>query len=185
VSLTNLYGTAETGAISVDPDPGHNQHVGLPIAGKTVWIRDADAHGIGRIAVAGPDCCRYLWRPGEPVRAVGDDVASTDYGRFDGAGNLCLEGRVDGGEKLRGVLVYPRAIERHLLCLPGVADARVLVERTDSGLERLVARVVGEVDAAAVREHCRDLAEIERPGVIDVVSEQAAAAVYNANGKLR
>jgi len=185
VSLANLYGTAETGAIAVDPDPGHNQHVGPPIAGKTVWISDPDAQGIGRIAVAGLDCCHHLWRPGEPPRATGGHVASTDYGRFDAVGNLCLEGRVDGGEKLRGVLIYPRAIERHLLRLPGVADARVLVERTDSGLERLVARVVGDVDPAAVREHCRDLAEIHRPGVVDVVSEQAAGAVYNANGKLR
>ncbi|MFI1192170.1 AMP-binding protein [Micromonospora sp. NPDC020750] len=185
VSPANLYGTAETGAIAVDPDPGHNQHVGAPIPGKAVWIQNPDARGIGRVAVSGVDCCHHLWRPGEPPRPTGDHVASTDYGRFDAAGNLCLEGRVDGGEKLRGVLVYPRAIERHLLLLPGVADARVLIERTDSGLERLVARIVGEVDPAAVREHCQDLAENERPGVVDVVSELAAGAVYNANGKLR
>ncbi|GAB1640134.1 AMP-binding protein [Krasilnikovia sp. MM14-A1259] len=184
VAPANLYGTAETGAIAVDPDPGHNQHVGAPIPGKAVWIRDPDAHGIGRIAVAGPDCCHHLWRPGEPPRPVGDHVAGTDYGRFDAAGNLCLEGRIDGGEKLRGVLVYPRAVERHLLRLPGVADARVLVDRAD-GLERLVARVVGDVDPDAVREHCQALDDSERPGVVEVVSERAAGAAYTTHGKLR
>ncbi|MBB5830116.1 AMP-binding protein [Micromonospora carbonacea] len=185
VSLANLYGTAETGAIAVDHDPGHNQHVGQPIPGKTVWIDQPDERGVGRVAVAGPDCCRYLWRPGQSPQATGDHVASTDYGRLDAAGNLCLEGRVDGGEKLRGVLVYPRAIERHLLVLPGVSDARVLVERRDSGLERLVARIVGDVDPAAVHEHCRSLAELERPADVQVFSEQAAGAAYNAHGKLR
>lgn len=169
----------------MDYDPGHNQHVGQPILGKTVWIDEPDERGVGRVAVAGPDCCRYLWRPGESPQAIGDHVASTDYGRLDAAGNLCLEGRADGGEKLHGVLIYPRAIERHLLGLPGVSDARVLVERRDSGLERLVARIVGDVDPAAVHEHCRDLDELERPADVQVFSEQAAGAAYNAHGKLR
>ncbi|MFI5931972.1 AMP-binding protein [Actinoplanes sp. NPDC051494] len=185
VSVSNLYGTAETGAIAVDPDPGHNRHLGRPIPGKAVWIREPDADGIGRVTAAGPDCCAYVWRPGEPARPTGGSVSGTDYGRFDTDGNLCLEGRVDGGEKLRGVLVYPRTVERHLLRLPGVADARVLVERTDAGMERLVARIVGDVDPGAVREHCTALTETHRPAVVDVVSEQAAGAVYSANGKLR
>jgi acyl-CoA synthetase (AMP-forming)/AMP-acid ligase II len=111
-------------------------------------------------------------------------VSSTDYGRFDQDGHLCLEGRVDGGEKLMGVLVYPRAVERHLLALDGVSDVRVLVRRTPSGLEHLVARVVGRVDEAAVREHCASLPEIERPSRVECVAERDAAAAYSANGKL-
>ncbi|WJK33691.1 AMP-binding protein [Solwaraspora sp. WMMA2065] len=185
VSLANLYGTAETGAVTVDHDPGHNQHVGQPILGKTVWIDEPDERGVGRVAVAGPDCCRYLWRPGTPPHAMGDHVEGMDYGRFDAAGNLCLEGRVDAGEKLHGVLIYPRAIERHLLRLAGVSDVRVLVERRDSGLERLVARIVGDVDPAAVRAHCLELDELERPVGIEVFAEQAAGTAYNAHGKLR
>ncbi|GAA4433792.1 AMP-binding protein [Actinokineospora soli] len=184
VSITNLYGTAETGAIAIDRDPGHNQHVGPPLPGKAVWLEDQDDRGVGAVAVAGPDCCRYLWRPGsEPVPNAGY-VASTDYGRFDAAGNLCLEGRVDGGEKLMGVLVYPRSVERHLLALPGVVDARVLVERTPSGLEHLAARVVGTVNADQVREHCSVLADAEQPTRIECIAEDAALAAYSANGKL-
>ncbi|MFI7637831.1 AMP-binding protein [Nonomuraea sp. NPDC049400] len=184
ISIANLYGTAETGAISVDYRPGHNRHVGRPIPGKAVWLEEVSEHGVGKVTVAAPDCCQFIWTPGhDPVPTAGR-VASTDYGRFDDEGNLCLEGRVDGGEKLRGILVYPRAIERHLLTLDGVADARVLVQRTEAGLEHLLAKVVGEVAEAAVREHCLALAEIERPTRIECVSEQQAATVYSANGKL-
>ncbi|WP_189212691.1 MULTISPECIES: AMP-binding protein [Actinokineospora] len=182
--VANLYGTAETGAIAVDHDPGHNRHVGPPIPGKAVWLADADEHGVGAVAVAGPDCCRYVWRPGEGVTPNPGYVTGTDYARFDADGNLCLEGRVDGGEKLRGVLVYPRAIERHLLALDGVADVRVLVQRPDNGLEHLVAKVVGRVGEAEVRAHCAALPEPERPTRVECVPESAALAAYSANGKL-
>jgi phenylacetate-coenzyme A ligase PaaK-like adenylate-forming protein len=85
---------------------------------------------------------------------------------------------------VRGALVYPRAIERHLLAMPGVSDARVLVERTDNGLEHLAARVVGRVDADAVRVHCRELPESERPTRVECVPEDRALSAYSANGKL-
>jgi acyl-coenzyme A synthetase/AMP-(fatty) acid ligase len=184
VSIANLYGTAETGAVAVDRAPGHNEHVGHPIPGKAVWLADTDEHGVGKVATAGPDCCRYVWRPGAGVTANDGHVAGTDLGRFDEQGRLCLEGRVDGGEKLTGVLVYPRSIERHLLALPGVLDARVLVRRGASGLEHLAARVVGTVAEAQVRAHCATLPEIERPSRIECVAEADALAAANANGKL-
>ena len=183
-SVRNLYGSAETGAVAVDPDPGHHQHVGHPVVGKAVWLEAVDERGIGAVAVAGPDCCLAIWRSGEQARFNDGYVASTDYGRFDTEGRLCLEGRVDGGEKLRGVLVYPRAVERHLLSLSGVADARVLVRRTETGLEHLMARVVGRAGAEEVRAHCASLAEEQRPSRIECVPEAEALAVYSANGKL-
>jgi len=183
-AVANLYGTAETGAISIDDEPGHNEHVGRPIAGKAVWLRDVGPDGVGAIATTGPDCCAWVWRPGETARANGGHVASTDYGRFDAAGNLSLAGRLDGAEKLRGVLVHPRDIERHLLRLPGVTDARVLVRQAAGGLEHLVARVVGQVTDAEVRAHCAGLAEIERPTRIECIPEAQALAAYSANGKL-
>ncbi|WP_225725232.1 MULTISPECIES: AMP-binding protein [unclassified Nocardia] len=181
VAVANIYGTAETGAISVDRAPGHNKHVGRPLAGKAVWISDPDPNGIGMIRVAGPDCCEYIWRPGAEFTAGN---GGTDYGHFDGDGNLCLQGRADGGEKFMGVLVYPRDIERHLLELRGVVDARVLVERTPTGLERLVAKVVGRVSDEDVYAHCAALAEAQRPTRIECIDEIAAGAAYSDNGKL-
>lgn len=183
-SIANLYGTAETGALAVDPDPGHNEHVGHPIPGKAVWLEGADERGVGAVAAAGPDCCQHVWQPGQGLVSHGDHVASTDYGRFDGAGRLCLEGRIDGGEKLSGVLVYPRAIERHLLALDGVSDVRVLVQRSPSGLEHLAARVIGRVTEATVRDHCAALPEASRPARIECIAERDAVSAYSANGKL-
>jgi acyl-coenzyme A synthetase/AMP-(fatty) acid ligase len=182
--IANLYGTAETGALTLDADPGHNRHVGPPIPGKAIWLEGLDENGIGTVATAGPDCCQYVWQPGEALLHHGGHVAGTDYGRFDGAGRLCLEGRVDGGEKLGGVLVYPRVVERHLLALDGVSDAKVLVRRVPSGLEHLVARVVGRVDEAAVRAHCARLPTSLRPSRIECIPDHDAAAAYSANGKL-
>jgi acyl-CoA synthetase (AMP-forming)/AMP-acid ligase II len=184
VALTNLYGTAETGAIAMDDEPGHNEHVGRPIAGKAVWLRDPDAAGIGAIAAAGPDCCRYVWRPGDSTSANDGYVASTDYGRFDPDGNLRLEGRLDGGEKFRGVLVYPRNVERHLLRMDGVTDARVLVCSDANGLDHLLARVVGRRDATEVQDHCAVLPDGARPTRIECIQESQALDAYSANGKL-
>ncbi|MBN3932622.1 AMP-binding protein [Streptomyces verrucosisporus] len=184
IRVSNLYGTAETGAIALDHDPGHNEHVGFPIAGKSVWIRNPDERGTGEVCVTGPGCAQYQWRPGQAPTPTAGLVSGTDYGRFDSAGHLCLEGRPDGGEKLAGVLVYPRAVERHLLTLDGVSDARVTVEHPSSGLEHLAATVVGEVDPPAVEEHCTQLPEHQRPSRIRYVSEGEAASVYTAHGKL-
>ncbi|MFJ1745735.1 AMP-binding protein [Streptomyces sp. NPDC088116] len=185
VSLSNLYGTAETGAVALDHAPGHNRHVGRPVAGKSVWLLDPDERGIGAVAVEGPGRCRHLWRPGtEPVASGSGEATGTDYARFDEDGNLCLEGRLDGGEKLSGVLVYPREIERHVLALDGVGDVRVSVERAPSGLEFLAARVIGGVDERTVRDHCEALPERHRPSRITCASEREAASAYSTHGKL-
>jgi acyl-coenzyme A synthetase/AMP-(fatty) acid ligase len=184
VRLANIYGTAETGAISVDDDPGAGTHVGRPIPGKAVWLRDPDERSVGAVAAAGPDCCSYYWRPGEGLERTAEFVANTDFGHFDADGRLYLDGRVDGGAKLFGVLIYPRDIERHLMGLDGVADARVSIAQHPSGREQLLARVVGDVDERDVRAHCASLPESQRPGRIECLSEEAAIDVYSARGKL-
>ncbi|HKS46437.1 MAG TPA: AMP-binding protein [Amycolatopsis sp.] len=185
VSLINLYGAAEAGAISVDRDPVGDAHVGRPIVGKAVWLHEPDERGIGAVAATGPDCAEYIWQPGEGAWPVGKFMASTDYGHFDEAGHLYLDGRIDNGEKLFGITIYPRAIERHLLRLDGVADAQVRVVRDPNGLERLAVTVIGGASEHAVRAHCEQLPEIERPNQIECVAEKVALGRYSAHGKLR
>lgn len=182
IRLANCYGASETGVVTLDRDPGHNQHVGRPLPGKPVWLEDPDEKGIGAIATAGVDCRDFYLGSDRPLRRPDGAVAVTDYGHFDADGNLCLDGRLDGGEKLHGITIYPRTIERHILRLDGVADVRVVVEHRAGGLDSLVARVVGSATEGALREHCSALDPIERPARFECLPEGAAA--YRANGKL-
>lgn len=184
VVLANIYGTAETGAISLDREPGHSTHVGLPIPGKPVWLQSTNTEGVGVVATTGPDCRTFHWTPGGTLQRVDPVVASTDYGHFDEARHLYLDGRVDAGEKLHGITIYPRTIERHILQLDGVVDVRVLVAHETGGREQLAARVIGRTDEGAVREFCSTLPEIQRPARIECISEQDANSAYTAHGKL-
>lgn len=181
VTLMNCYGASETGVVSLDRHPDGGFHVGRPISGKPVWLEEVDAQGVGKIATTGIDCRERYWSKEPPLRRADGTVAATDFGHFDADGNLYLDGRIDGGEKLHGVTIYPRKIERHLLTLDGVVDARVrVVDRR--GIDHLEARVVGTVTPAQVREHCQALPEISRPRLIHCLPESPAA--YSERGKL-
>ena len=184
VLIANIYGTAETGAIALDREPGHSTHIGRPIPGKPVWLQEINGEGVGVIATTGVDCRSFYWQPGEGLENVGSVVDSTDYGHFDDEGHLYLDGRVDAGEKLHGITIYPRVIERHILQLDGVIDARVLVTHEASGREQLTARVVGRVSEGEVRDHCSVLEEIQRPTRVECIAENAAQSAYTAHGKL-
>jgi acyl-coenzyme A synthetase/AMP-(fatty) acid ligase len=181
VILLGSYGASETGVMTLDRNPGASPHVGQALAGKPIWIVGADERGVGRVATTGPDCRELYWGREDRLRDDDGVVASTDLGHLDGQGNLYLDGRVDGGEKLRGITIYPREIERHILLLPGVEDVRVKVGG-DSGLERLEARVVGEVRSELVHEHCGSLPEAWRPALVDCLPD--SLEVYSARGKL-
>jgi acyl-coenzyme A synthetase/AMP-(fatty) acid ligase len=180
--LMSSYGTTETGVMTLDDAPdGEHFHVGRPILGKPVWLVDVDNQGIGKIATVGPDCRDFYNGTAQPLRRPDGTVAGTDFGHFDEAGNLYLDGRIDGAMKLNGINIYPQRIERHLLMLPGVVDARVQVITTTT-LERLEARVVGLITEGAVREHCAMLPEEYRPSVVHCFAE--GEDVYSAHGKL-
>ncbi|HEU4765829.1 MAG TPA: hypothetical protein VFS77_00605, partial [Pyrinomonadaceae bacterium] len=85
---------------------------------------------------------------------------------------------------LHGILIYPRIIERHILQLDGVIDAKVLITHEPNGREQLTARVIGRVSDDAVRDHCSVLEEIQRPTRVECISENAAEGAYTAHGKL-
>jgi acyl-coenzyme A synthetase/AMP-(fatty) acid ligase len=180
--LLTSYGATETGVMTIDPSPdGEHFHVGRPIAGKPVWLVDVDAHGVGKIATAGPDCREFYWQGERPLRNGDGSVIATDYGHFDKAGHLYLDGRIDGGAKLHGITVYPRALERHVLAMPGVVDARAIIVNSAT-IDRLELLVVGSVDVAAVQEFCGQLPEIYRPAVVHCAAEGADS--YTDRGKL-
>jgi acyl-CoA synthetase (AMP-forming)/AMP-acid ligase II len=181
VSILNCYGASETGVVTLDRSPDGSFHVGRPIFGKAVWLEEVDNHGIGKVTTTGIDCREFYWGQEDSLRRADGSLAATDFGHFDDAGNLYLDGRIDGAEKLQGVTIYPRQIERHLLMLPGVVDVRVRVT-TSNGVEYLEARVVGSVSEPRVREHCSTLPELSRPTAVECHAE--GTTPYSERGKL-
>ena len=184
-TIANVYGTAETGVISLDLAPGHAAHVGKPVYGKAVWIENPGVDGIGAVTVVGPDCMLGYWNEGPPTVSGNAVGVALDYGHMDDEGRLFLDGRLDSGEKMHGLTIYPRAIERHLLALAGVTDVRVSVRSASPLREYLSASVVGTVSEEQLQEHCRSLDVSFRPDAFEVISEQQALSRYSLNGKLQ
>jgi acyl-coenzyme A synthetase/AMP-(fatty) acid ligase len=179
--LMSSYGASETGVMTLDSAPTGDLHVGYPLYGKPVWLSGAGDDPVGKVTTTGPDC-REFYLDGTPIRHMDGTVAMTDLGHFDPSGRLFLDGRVDAGEKMRGVTIYPRRIERHLLDLAGLEDAKVQVV-SGAGLapDRLVATIVGDVPEEDVRGHCESLPDFLRPTHYVVKPPEQA---YSSRGKL-
>lgn len=170
-----------------DPVP-----VGRPVAATEARILDEHGHAStaeeGELAI----CSRYLalgyvgrldltaaafgFDPGDGARfyRTGDRVRRLADGRF------VFLGRADFQTKIRGHRVEPGEIERVLLAHPDVRDAGVLVERSPSASDRLVAWVSPSMPG--------DLADFLRAHLPEalVPSRFAAAARLprGASGKL-
>lgn len=183
-AISNIYGTAETGALAIDVAPGHNAHVGAPIQGKAVWLENGDSDGVGTIASVGIDCRRYLWTMSTGLHDQGAIVRGFDRGQFDAAGNLVLKGRVDDAVKLNGTLVFLNEIRAHFLALDAVVDVAAKVETDAKGIEFLNLTVIGAVDREAVAKKADQLPQGQRPRGYTVVHPKDAAARYSKHGKL-
>ena len=181
IRLLTSYGASETGVMTLDENPdGTKFHVGRPIYGKPVWLIDVDGNGTGKIATAGPDCRDCYYARGSAELPLNCASGSTDLGHFDESGNLYLDGRLDGGSKLRGITLYPKIIERHLLSHPRVVDARVTLN--ESGLGYVEALVIGSATQQEIQAHCADLPENSRPTRIECVQDHSET--YSSRGKL-
>ncbi|MCL6450667.1 MAG: AMP-binding protein [Acetobacteraceae bacterium] len=160
------YGTSETGPISADlgPSPGRRGSVGLPLAGVSVRVVDAQGRdlppgSVGEVAVKTSSmACRYFRPSGrEAGRFSRGWFFTGDRGRMDAQGYLYLEGRRDRAINLDGLKVDPDEVERVLLGFPGVAEAVVVEGRVG---RRSVLRAVlaprGRAGPEAVRAFCQE-----------------------------
>ncbi|HEY7768488.1 amino acid adenylation domain-containing protein [Longimicrobium sp.] len=199
-AFVNAYGPTETTVCATSAHcqaDGRAPAIGSPLENVRVYVLDAAGRpapvGIpGELYVGGVGVARgYLGRPGLTAeRFVPDPFAAEGGARLYRTGDrvrwresavLEFLGRVDQQVKIRGFRIEPGEIEAALSAGPEVLDARVIVREDQPGEKRLVAYVVGRVDADELREHLRGrLPEYMVPAAIVVLE----ALPLTSNGKL-
>ncbi|MFE7767214.1 AMP-binding protein [Streptomyces sp. NPDC057438] len=192
--LIQVYGTSETGAISMLTPPEHADPelrltVGRPLVGE-VRIRDEHDHGdlpagaTGEICVRSPFAMRaYVADPELTARTVRDGWVHTgDLGRVDERGYLHIHGRVADVLKANGIKIHPLTVENALMAHPDVVQAAVFCVRDEDRVEHPHAAVVlregGTVTTAELRERVSTaLSPKHVPAEIDIRPELPLTAV--------
>ncbi|HEX6751683.1 MAG TPA: amino acid adenylation domain-containing protein [Longimicrobium sp.] len=190
--LLHMYGPTETTAwcsweaVEHLDDDALTVSVGRPTGNQRIYLLDSALQPVpvgvpGEAWVGGDGVVRgYLDRraltaerfvpdpftaqPGARMYRTGDRL------RWTADGALEFLGRLDAQVKIRGFRIEPGEVESMLSALAGVREARVVVREDAPGEVRLVAYVVGGVDAEALREQLRrSLPEYMVPAAIVVL----------------
>jgi acyl-CoA synthetase (AMP-forming)/AMP-acid ligase II len=178
IGLRELYGSSETGTISIGTPGGST--VGRPLDRVQVRIQSdtGDEVGpgeLGQVAVRGPAVMKGYWtRDGiDPARDAHGFYLTGDLGRLSSESELSLHGRLRKYINVGGSKVSPEQVERVLACLPGVVRCRVDGEPHPELGEQVAATVVvrpeSEIGASDVLAYCRGrLSEYEIPRRISI-----------------
>ncbi|WP_420129160.1 amino acid adenylation domain-containing protein [Longimicrobium sp.] len=199
--LVNMYGITET-TVHVtyrvlsreDVFGGSGSPIGRAIPDLRLYVLDPARRPVpigvpGELYVGGAGVARgYLNRPElTAARFVDDPFApgrlyrSGDRVRWLADGTLEYLGRLDEQVKIRGFRIELGEIEAALRQSPGVRDCTVVVREDAPGDRRLVAYVVGDAEAEALRAHVRlSLPEYMVPAAFGFLE----ALPLTANGKL-
>ncbi|WP_198676439.1 non-ribosomal peptide synthetase [Kribbella monticola] len=176
VTIVNEYGPTEATVGSVeyrlrpgDETPAGAVPIGRPVWNTQVYVLDDNLVPVppgfvGELYLAGVQLARgYLNRPSltaerfvaNPYGVPGSRMyRSGDVVRWNADGVLEYLGRADDQVKIRGFRIELGEIEAALLQQPEVAKAAVIVHKSSTGDQRLVAYVVGasSVDPVALRD---------------------------------
>ncbi|WP_420130689.1 amino acid adenylation domain-containing protein [Longimicrobium sp.] len=201
--LLHMYGPTETTAWCSWEQVEHvasdalTVSVGRATGNQRIYLLDAALNPMpvgvpGEAYVGGDGVVRgYLDRPGLTAERFLPDPFTAQAGarmyrtgdrlRWKADGKLEFIGRVDEQVKIRGFRIEPGEIEAALTAHAGVHEGRVIVREDEPGKQRLVAYVVGQADADALREHLRrSLPEYMVPGAFVALQ----ALPLTPNGKL-
>ncbi|MFG1610268.1 amino acid adenylation domain-containing protein [Actinoplanes sp. NPDC049265] len=167
--MYNAYGPTETSVNATlwecAPVTGGTVPIGFPDPGQRAYVLDSGLNPVppgtvGELYLGGLGLARgYLNRPGltaerflpDPFAAPGARMYRTgDLVRWTGRGALEFVGRADHQVKIRGFRVELGEIEAVIARHAGVRQAAVVL-RTDNGVKRIVAYVVGVTDLTTVR----------------------------------
>jgi long-chain acyl-CoA synthetase len=187
--VRQLYGSTETGTISVERDnaPVESSSVGFPVPGVDVRIAGKRGAGnSGEVIVRSPAMMKGYFGEDEGNRSLFEEgfLRTGDLGHFDSNGNLVLSGRHKKVLNVSGIKVDPVEIEEVLKKIPLVQNCQVSAALNQRHLEIIKAVIIVPPGASLTREnvvnHCREhLAEYKIPRVIDIV----VAVPQDAAGK--
>jgi long-chain acyl-CoA synthetase len=165
VSLRQLYGTTETGAVTMDAAAAplvRSLSAGRPLPGVAVRIGDDPRHSlppgtVGRVWISSPGCSPGYGFPPDLEPLAGSDGwwATPDVGEVDDDGRLVITGRLDDCVRtVTGHLVNTSMVAAVLEDFPGLAEA-VVVPVGRVGEPTLGALVEAEtpLDMDGVRQH--------------------------------
>jgi acyl-CoA synthetase (AMP-forming)/AMP-acid ligase II len=182
ITVCPLYGTTETGGISVaTAADGHDVdgRVGPPMDGVEVRILPHQGNN-GIDATIGKLCVRsssmmagYLNDDGRITSPLSDGWFETgDLALIAADGDIHLRGRTGEMINVAGLKVMPSEVEEAIACLPGVREVKVYASRRASRTENVKAAVAVEqnVSEADIRAHCeRHLVYYKRPQIVVLV----------------
>ncbi|HEX5358083.1 MAG TPA: amino acid adenylation domain-containing protein, partial [Aquabacterium sp.] len=208
--LVNLYGPTEATVCATShectPDEAGAVPIGKPLPNAQVYVLNARMQPVGvgvvgEIHIGGAGVALgYLHRPEltaerfvpDPFSPHGGRLYKTgDLARWTADGSLVYLGRNDQQVKLRGFRIELGEIQSHLLSLPSVREAVVLIEQDQAQQPRLVAYVTpaptarGPDDDALRAEDLRAAMRVALPAyMVPSVFHVLDALPLTANGKL-
>ncbi len=171
-----LYGPTEGTILAtsapVEPArPGRGHGLGRPLPNVSTYVLDGSLRPLpigvaGELCLGGAGVARgYLDRPDLTAERFVPDPFSREPGarmyrtgdlvRWSAAGELEFLGRIDHQVKIRGYRIELGEVESALSSHPSVRACAVVAREDTPGDRRLVAYVVGEVGASALREHLK------------------------------
>jgi long-chain acyl-CoA synthetase len=180
IYIRQLYGSTETGTISVNqtPDPSATlDSVGTPIQGVRLTVLDESSKPVktgqvGEVAVASPAAIKgYDGLPEVNRQAFrGGYFFTGDLGKLDPEGRLYLNGRIKFLINKGGFKIDPREVEQLLEGHPSVAEVAVVGVTTAYGDEKVKAVVVlrAPCTESELATYCRGkIADFKVPSVIE------------------
>jgi acyl-CoA synthetase (AMP-forming)/AMP-acid ligase II len=158
LSVRSLYGTTETGGISIGPaEEEFTDSVGIPMRGVEVDLSEPSGGESRVVRVRSSSMMAgYLEQDGIDRAQIPDGWFETgDLARRDAQGRMLLQGRLSEVINVFGYKVIPREVEEIILMLPQVGEVKVYAGQ-HLGPDVVEAAVVchGPVSEAQIIEHC-------------------------------